>query len=306
MGQDRRQEVAFVGEAMIELASVGDGLLRPGVAGDSYNAAVYLARLVRPQGGHVAFVTALGDDPQSDRILAALVAEGIDTGLIERIPGAAPGLYMIELDAQGERSFSYWRSASAARRLFSLPGGLRPEALSRFGMVCLSAISLAILAPSARAALRDWARGYRAAGGRIAFDSNYRPRLWEDAATARAEIGAFWAVTDIALPSLDDEQALFGDADAAAVAARLAAAGVRYGALKCGAAGPLALDGSLRRLPVAPVADVVDTTAAGDSFDAGFLAAVLAGADIMAAMAAGHALATRVIRHPGAILPAGT
>ena len=294
-------KIACIGEVMIELSPAGEGLMRAGVAGDSFNTAVYLSRLLGPSV--VSYVTALGCDPQSDRIMDAIAAEGIATELCERVPDGLPGLYMITLDDRGERSFAYWRSTSAARGLFSRAGGIRPGALAGFDVIYLSAITLAVIAPEARARLLDWFAGFRARGGKVAFDSNYRPRLWPDAETARTEIGRFWSVTDIALPSLDDEEALTGVIGSEATVARFRALGVGTGALKRGAAGPVSLDGSGAALRVPRADRVTDTTAAGDSFNAGFIAATLTGASATAAMAAGHALAARVIAHPGAIIP---
>ncbi|MFC3060711.1 sugar kinase [Paenirhodobacter populi] len=295
------QTIVCLGEVMIELSPAGPGLARIGVAGDTFNTAVYLRRLTDP-AVRVSYVTALGDDIQSDRILAALREEGLDTSRIARVPDVMPGLYMITLDADNERSFSYWRGASAARTMFGPGSALGPEDLAPCDLLYLSGISIAILAPDARRRLRDWIAGFRARGGRVAFDSNYRPRLWSGPDDARAEIRALWELTDIALPSLDDEIALFGDAGEAGVMARLAAWGVRDGALKRGARGPRALDGSGREIAPGPVG-VIDTTAAGDSFNAGFLAGVTRGANITGCMETGHATAARVIGHPGAIVP---
>ena len=297
-----QMRIACIGECMVELtlgSEDGSGS-RVGFAGDTFNAAVYLKRGA-PEA-EVAYVTALGTDPLSERMIALFRAEGLETSLVERRADRAPGLYAISLDAAGERSFTYWRDSSAARTLFLPPAEVTPERLGRFDLVYLSAITLAVLAPEARAALAAFLAGFRARGGRVAFDSNYRPRLWPDVATARREVAAFWGLTDIALPSLDDEMALFGDRDAAAVAARLGALGVRRGALKRGAAGPLPL-GPCGALPdFAPAKRVVDTTAAGDSFDGAYLAAAMRGAPEAACLAAGHALAAEVIGHPGAIM----
>jgi 2-dehydro-3-deoxygluconokinase len=295
--------VASIGECMVELTlprEDGAGS-RVGFAGDTANAAIYLKRAA-PEIA-VAYVTALGTDPLSARMLAFFQAEGLDTALVERRPDRVPGLYAISLDEKGERSFTYWRDSSAARTLFLPPAEVTPDSLAGFDLVYLSGITLAVLAPQARTALAAFLDGYRRRGGRVAFDSNYRPRLWPDQATARREIAAFWTLTDIALPSLDDELALFGDSGEAAVRARLAAAGVRRGALKRGADGPLALGADLGLPDFPPAARVVDTTAAGDSFNGAYLAALLRGETEPACLAAGHAMASEVIGHPGAIVP---
>ena len=147
-----------------------------------------------------------------------------------------------------------------------------------------------------------WLQGYRARGGTVAFDSNYRPRLWPDIATAQNTVRQAWETCDIALPSVDDEMALYGDGSEDAVLTRLNGWGATSGALKCGAQGPRPLDGSPAP-SLSPAPCVIDSTAAGDSFNAGYLAARLTGKSETDALAAGHALASKVVQHRGAILP---
>jgi 2-dehydro-3-deoxygluconokinase len=298
--------VASIGECMVELtlpreAEEAEGATQVGFAGDTLNTAVYLKRSAPELA--VSYVTAVGTDALSERMLGFFRSEGLETDLVERRAERAPGLYAISVDASGERSFTYWRDISAARTLFQPPATVTPAALDGFDLVYTSGITLAILAPEARRALHGFLDAFRGRGGRVAFDSNYRPRLWPDAETARREIGAFWAIADVGLPSLDDEIALWGDADERAVLARLSAAGVGRGAIKRGADGPLPI-GPVDSLPAFPSARrVVDTTAAGDSFNGAYLAALMRGEAEAACLAAGHAMAAEVIGHPGAIVP---
>ena len=294
-------DVICLGEVMVEL-SLNDAtpdVAGVGFAGDTFNTAVYLKRSAPGLG--VAYATKLGRDKLSDRIVALMQTEALETGLVLRSPDRMPGLYAISTDARGERSFLYWRDRAAVRTLFA-PPALDVEALQGTGVLYLSAISLAILAPEDRDHLFAGLERLRAAGTRIAFDSNYRPALWPDADTARAEIERAWRMTDIALPSVDDEVALYGDANDDAVIARLTGWGVTDGALKRGAIGPLPLDGSAAP-SCAPAPKVVDSTAAGDSFNGGYLAARLEGADAATALRRGHDLAALVVQHRGAIVP---
>ncbi len=300
---DRPFRIACVGEVMIELVTGDGNAAALNVAGDTYNTAAYLKR-VAPEL-HVEYVTVLGRDRFSDRIVRDMEARGIGTTAVTRHPNRMPGLYAIETDAAGERSFAYWRSSSAARTLFDVDGRDPADVLANHDLVLLSGISLAILSRAARDRLRDALEGFRASGGLLAFDSNFRPHLWNDLELARAETKRFWRCTDIALPSVDDEMALFGDAEGGAVIARLRSWGVSRGAIKRGDAGPVDLgpDGHALSVPVAE--NVVDTTAAGDSFNAGYIAATAAGRSSTKAMEAGHALALKVIGKRGAIVDVG-
>ncbi len=286
-------KIFCVGEAMIELNPDRAGA-QIGFAGDMLNTAIYLKRAF--PATEVEFVTVLGRDAMSARMEAFIASEGVGCARITHHPERLPGVYAIATDAAGERSFSYWRSLSAARTLFE--DGF--DQLQGADVICLSAITLAILPPDVRHRLLAHLGQHPAT---VVFDSNYRPRLWEDRATAQACVAAAWAVCDIALPSVDDEMALFGDADAGAVLARLRGLGLTRGALKCGQAGALALNPQTPAPPYPAAPRVVDTTAAGDSFNGAYLGALLQGRPETEALARAHAQACAVIGVPGAILP---
>lgn len=294
--------VASVGEVMIELVTDDIRSASLNVAGDTFNTAVYLARHGR-QDVRVSYITALGTDAFSDRILNELDRHSIATDHIERLKDKVPGLYAIQTDATGERSFTYWRSDSAARMLFSPGGRIGPDALADFDLIYLSGITLAILPMEVRHVLFEALDRARASGSLIAYDSNYRPSLWESPETARDVNASMWARTDIGLPSVDDEIALFGDVDETAVLDRLRGYGLRQGALKRGSRGPLPIAPGLDVPDLPSAATVVDTTGAGDSFNAGFVAALMSGTPVVEALVRGHALATEVIGHRGAITP---
>ncbi|WP_231902431.1 sugar kinase [Microbulbifer thermotolerans] len=301
-------KIAALGEVMVELAPQetapgGAPLYAQGFAGDTYNTAVYMARSGLP----VSYVTLLGDDLFSEQMLVAMKGEGIDTSVIERLPGRCPGLYTIQNSADGERYFTYWRGESAARELFS--GARSRERLQIYlqGMdyLYLTGITLAIMGLEARKHLLTFLADFRSAGGRVAFDSNFRPRLWRSKDEARETLSACLRQADIALLTLEDEQALWGDRNAGRCIERNSRHGVEELVLKRGAE-PVLLqyDGELNAIPVPPVQDIVDTTGAGDAFNAGYLAARLQGREPARAVIAGNRCAAAVIRHRGAIIPA--
>jgi 2-dehydro-3-deoxygluconokinase len=297
--------VACIGECMIELSPAGERTLRLAYAGDVCNTAVALARLARGSDVAVQFVTRLGDERHSHAMLAEWRAEGIDTALVDRLPGRAPGLYLIELDERGERSFTYYRSESPARDLL---GDDDHAATVQAGLegatwVHLSAITLSLLSPRAHDRLLAVLDHLRERGTCVALDTNYRPRGWPDPDVARDRIADVLTRCDLALPTLDDERALFDDRDLDACLDRL---GVPEVAVKLGADGAcVAWAGQREMVPAVAGVEIVDSTGAGDAFDAAYLHARLTGADPSAAAAAGNALAAATLGHRGAIARAG-
>ena len=301
------KKIAVIGECMIELSQKGAEVSR-GFGGDTLNTSVYIARQVAPEALTVNYVTALGTDSFSQQMLEAWQSEHIDTSLIQRMENRLPGLYYIETDDTGERTFYYWRNEAAAKFwLESEDAAAICEALSTFDYLYLSGISLAILSPTSREKLLSLLRECRANGGKVIFDNNYRPRLWASREETQQVYQQMLQCTDIAFLTLDDEDALWGEKPVEDVIARTQAAGVSEVVIKRGAESCLvAIMGEAAiEVPAVKLAKekVIDTTAAGDSFSAGYLAVRLTGGTPEAAAQRGHLTASTVIQYRGAIIP---
>jgi len=299
---EQKGRVISVGEVMVELSRGSDGRFSLASGGDTFNTAVYLAR----HGVDVAYATALGDDPYSDSIVALATAEGVQTDLIQRVPGRLPGLYLIETNNAGERTFYYWRDASPARELFELPEWSRvAEMMLGARILYFSGITLSIYSNIGLGRFLAVLEMARKNGAKIAFDGNYRPRGWKgDIARARTVFTEALKRVDVAMPTFDDEVMLWGDASPEATIERLKAFGISEIVIKNGEKGALVAAGGHQELiPVHEVVQPIDTTAAGDSFNAGYMAARLSGENPGEAASAAHKLAAAVIRHRGAIMP---
>lgn len=300
--------IAAIGEVMIELSPYLTAqeetreIKALSFAGDTYNTAVYMARL----GANTCYATALGDDPYSDQILQCMRDEGIGTALVTRVPERNPGLYIIHNSPEGEREFFYWRGEAPARELFSDPTASVKlyRQLERFDCVYLSGITLAILTESARENLLKCLAKLRAKGVLIAFDSNYRPRLWSSIGQAQAAMKAVLQQTDIALLTLDDEHQLWGDGSIDGCQKRYADAAIKELILKRGSEETVVIaDGEQQQIAVPSVTQVIDTTGAGDTFNAGYLATRLQGASAAEAARQGNRCAGIVIQHRGGVIP---
>ncbi|MGF1758814.1 sugar kinase [Photobacterium sagamiensis] len=301
------KRIAIIGECMIELNGAPFGTMKQTYGGDSLNTAVYLAR-VAGQSVAINYVTALGTDAISEGMLSRWQQEGVNTDLVLQDPARQPGLYLIQLDEHGERTFLYWRNQSAARYMLQHPDFSAVDSyLHTVDMVYLSGISVAILPSADRQRLVVLLQQLAAKGVKIAFDSNYRPALWHDADEARQCYQQILALTDLALVTDDDEQALWGDKSTTESVKRLQQSGVKQMVLKMGAQGCLYHDfisAQSELIATTAVAHVIDTTSAGDAFNAGFLAGYLTEQSPRDAALQGHRLAGTVIQHKGAIIPA--
>jgi 2-dehydro-3-deoxygluconokinase len=296
--------IALIGECMIELQQRADGSLQQSFGGDTLNTAVYLSRELA-EGGTVDYVTALGDDSFSDAMCQSWAAENIGLGMVQRLPGRLPGLYCIQTDAAGERRFLYWRNEAAVRDCFTTPAAAPIlAALPDYDVLYFSGITLAVLGEQGRARLLSVLVEARARGARVAFDNNYRPRLWDSVEQARTAYLMCLPQVDLALLTEDDERALFGYSDTEQLLAAYRQMGVSEVVVKRGAESCLVeTQGERFDIPAHPVQRVIDTTAAGDSFSAAYLAQRLKGASPQEAAEAGHRLASLVIQHPGALIP---
>ena len=295
--------VITVGECMVELSRGADERFGLAYGGDTFNTAVYMAR----GGVRVSYATALGDDPYSAGILTLARTERVGTELIDVMGGRMPGLYMIETTPEGERSFWYWRDRAAARDLFE--GAKADEtvaAVAAAGLVYFSGVTLSLYSARSLDVFAGALAAARANGGIVVMDSNYRPRGWGgDHARARSTFERFWRLSHVALPTFDDEQKLWSDTTPTATANRLASLGIAEIVIKNGPLGALVhFEGCDRLVRPPPLtAKPVDTTAAGDSFNAAYLTRRMIGSTPDTAALHAHKLAAVVIQHPGAIVP---
>jgi len=294
-----------IGEASIALARGADGRFTLQCDGDTFNTAIYLARAGLP----TAFASALGDDPYCDTIVALAQAEGVATDLVARCPGRLPGLKLIggaQQTTQQRARIDSWEGQAPARELFELPGWSRlAENIAGARLVYFTGITLSPYSNVGVGRLLAAVELAREKGARVAFDPNFRPRGWKgDLSRTRTVFAEALKRVDIALPAYDDEAMLWGDPSPEATIERLQAFGVNEIVVKNGPNSALVTaNGRSQTVPVPDVVVPVDVTAAGDAFNAAFLAARLSGRGPIEAVEAAHKLAANVIRHPGAIVP---
>lgn len=303
--------VAFIGECMVELQKTADGVIRQTFGGDTLNSAAYFSRIANRFGMRAEYVSALGDDTFSIGMRKFWSEENVGSALTRTMPGRTPGLYFIEVDSQGERTFTYWRGEAAVRDTFAEgDGDAVLERLGEFDAVYLSGISLAVLRGNGRDRLLTRLATLKATGKRIFFDCNFRPRIWAGEKTPEENARPWYerviACSDAVFVSRDEIGALGFATDAACndVCEAIAAHGAQEVLLKDGDGECLLKHpGGIARIPARSVNAVVDTTAAGDSFSAAYIACRRLNFSPEESVGKAHILASSVISHKGAVIP---
>ena len=289
-----------IGECMMELSPQQDDLYAKSYAGDVLNTLWY-ARLTLDPSWQVGFHSAFGTDLASQDMKRFIESAGISCAPTPETASRIPGLYMIHLDGT-ERSFSYWRDHSAARLLMQNPD-LLWDRVAQADLVYLSGITLAILPDQDADFLIKNLPKYLKKGALLAFDPNIRPQLWNRPDRMKATITQMAAVSDIVLPSFDDEKSCFGDRTPEETASRYADLGVKHVVVKCGDAPTIVLrDAQMAQFPVPPVSGVLDTTAAGDSFNGSYLSHYFISRDVSQAVQAAQDCAAQVVCVKGALI----
>ena len=296
--------IALFGECMIELRGEFFGTMQQTFGGDTLNTAVYLARLVADTPIAVSYATQLGTDAYSDAMVAAWAEDGIDTAMVCRTAGKMPGLYTIQVDDHGERTFYYWRDMSAAKDYFVGRSNPLEDAIAGIDMFYYSGISLAVQPDSGRERLMAFIEKLRARGGKVCFDNNYRPRLWRGNPKTAEWYARAFANADTAFITLEDNAALYGLSPDEALRHALALPPPEIVVKRGIEPAIVAVRGEPQvDVPTFKVPKVVDTTGAGDSFAAGYLAARLQGQSPVVAARSGNKMASIVVQHAGALIP---
>lgn len=295
----------MIGECMIELQEVLPQTTKQTFGGDTLNTAIYCARLAKDLQMSVDYVTALGTDTFSDRMVRFWEEEGVGSELVQRVAGETPGLYYIETDKHGERIFHYWRSTAAAKKCFEFKGSdVILEKLGVYDGIYLSGISLAIFTPKSRTVIIERLQELAAAGICIYFDCNYRPHLWNTLEEAKSAYEQLYGISEIVFLTTEEAVDLLEGAEGSDVCTQLRALGAKEIVVKDGDAPCTIYTGDdVVVEPAWPVEKVVDTTAAGDSFSAVYLLARYFGCSPSHAAGMAHATAGYVVCHKGAVAP---
>ena len=294
--------IAVIGECMVELYQDQKSLYKQTFGGDTFNCSVYLKRTFKK--AKVEYITVLGKDALSKKMLNFFHSENLKTSYVDTLEDKNPGLYIINTK-NGERSFSYWRGEAAAKELF-LTNSLdkMSEELLNFDMIYFSAITLAIMSEEGRNNMFRILKKARSQGVKVAFDSNYRPRLYKNSDEARKIYNQAIHYCDVFLPSIDDEKELWGELDTYSVIEKAKKAGCSEIVIKCGPEDIVYYEnGFTKTIKTKAIKNIVDSTSAGDSFNGAYLATRLKGKSIEKSIKAAKKLASKVIMYKGAIMP---
>jgi fructokinase len=270
------------GEALIDFHAESRGnapsAFIPHAGGAPANVAVAVARLGDPS----AFVGMFGQDVFGDLLLRGLADAGVDTHHTRRTDAANTALAFVTHDAQGERSFSFYRPPSAD--LLFLNGDLDPAIFAAGNILNAGTCSMNESA-SATTTLQGMTRA-REAGALVSFDMNLRPALWPRGEDPAPTIWCALALADFVKLSAEELAFLATSTGSEnAVFERLWSSGAQFVVITD---GERAIRWFTRTATgwISPFAvRAIDSTGAGDAFVGGFLHGLAAEGSLAALLA---------------------
>ena len=265
------KKIWVLGDAVVDLLPDGEGRLLQCPGGAPANVAVGIARL----GGQSAFIGRVGDDPFGRFMAKTLADEKVDVKSMRLDPAHRTSTVVVDLDDQGERSFTFMVRPSAD--LFLESADLPMFSAGEWLHVC----SIALSAEPSRSATFEAMTAIRKAGGYVSFDPNIRPDLWPDENALRRCLEQALQSADVVKLSVEELAFLTGDVPVSVgLDMLMARCPARLVLVTQGKEGVIAWhDGTVKHYPATPV-QCVDTTGAGDAFVAGLLYGLAAGQDL--------------------------
>ena len=263
-------DVVCMGETLVDFLPAETGRRvrevsswAPHVGGSLANVSVGLARL----GARSGLVSVLGSDEFGHFLRERIAAEGVDVSHVRQTKEARTGLVFISLDAQGERSFTFFRTRSAEFLLGAQD--VDPRFLERARVLHWGSNSLHL--PEARAAVQQAVELMRAAGRIVSCDPNLRLHAWADPSEPKGILERLLPLCTVVKLSEEEVPVVTGQTGAREALEFLHGMGVVLPVVTLGEKGAAFLwQGEVVRVP-APQVRVMDTTGAGDGFVAAFL-----------------------------------
>ena len=285
-----------IGECLIELFEEATHSYKQSVAGDVFNTLFYASRL----GLKTGFISNFGSDDLTKNILEVMDREGIDRSYTTESDKKTNGIYLIATNESGDPHYSFWRSDSAARETLQ---AIDVKKLEDFILSSkyfhFSAIALAIL--HERKILISILQKLRGKI-KISFDTNFRKGLWDEIDNLKIFIESASSFVDVLFVSRSDDENIYGVRTAEAAMKYYQSLGYKLIIYKQGSDDVYCWNSNtLIQVPTIKDVRVVDATAAGDAFNAGFIAAQIRGENIENSIRNGNGCAAFVIGRRGGL-----
>tara|TARA_B000000475_G_scaffold261347_1_gene245894 strand:- start:104 stop:1039 length:936 start_codon:yes stop_codon:yes gene_type:complete len=299
------KKAIFLGECMIELNGDISSLennssnITINFGGDTYNSAVYFSRLTNNKT-NTFYSTALGKDNFSKKMISRFKNENIKCDYIRTDGENPPGLYSIEINEKGERSFSYWRDQSPSKYIFLGSKGKKlVKDINNADVFYYTGISAGILDEKQRKDLIKIGSTATICG----FDFNYRSQLHYNKKVSQLLFNEINNRVDIHFVSFDDARELFKIKNPLEIFEII---NEKKNLILIRYKNSIIFKNKQQEIKTVtvPHGEVVDTTAAGDAFNGSFLAIMNNNKNVPVEenILISHSVTREVIKHRGAII----
>ena len=291
--------VCSIGEAMIEISNIKNSLYNQSFAGDTLNFCNYLDK----KKLNAFFLSAIGKSEINQSLLDFVKSKNISTKYIKKINQFEVGLYLIKNKDNGEKQFFYWRDESAAKHYFNNIDFVNLyKELKNFDYIYFSGITLSIIHISKLNNFIKLLKLLKSKKIKIVFDFNIRPSRWNKK-NLNIFLDSVLKFVDICFLSGEDMNYWKNKNNIKSYEQIVRKYKLKHSIFRKNAKFTYVFLNKTRYVFKNKLLKrVVDTSGAGDGFNAAYLSNFIVNNDPVLALKAGSSLGSKIVMKKGAIV----
>jgi 2-dehydro-3-deoxygluconokinase len=295
-----KTKICSIGECMIEITNTYNNNFQQSFAGDTLNFCSYLNK----KNFNVDYLSSVGKSEINKDFFNLLKSKKISKKLIHIHPHNETGLYLIKNDKNGEKNFYYWRDNSAAKNYLNELNYKKLEIiLKKYHYIYFSGITLSIISKNKQKDFCNLIKKLKEYNVKIIFDLNIRIKRWPNKKHLNASINLFLPFIDILFSTGEDIKNWKNNDNLSFFNKLIKSNKINHAIFRKNASLNYAiLNDQIYKITNKVHKMIVDSSGAGDGYNAAYISEFLTSGDVYRSLQASHLLGSKIVMKKGAII----